>query len=289
MPSMPKSERLVSVYLEKEKQDLRLRLDRTFEDPKRENEKSCEAPKPSSDSKLNFQLILPKLKSSLKTVRNNSNIHEYLFKKIDDYTDFLFKVNFSNNLLVQLPSQTNLYKVLIKNGNNFQTIKQAFKKRWWWQAVDGKEAVPNCVWTPFASEHYFETLDAPKDCVKETERNFETVLEQDSDLLLRIFNKRDLTKHKNLIKSKNFAAKLQHDKEGIKKTLILDPNQAKFQYNHIIGGHQFCDKKLLFYNLKRYCEQVQLNVFDYMPVTFHVKNTLNIHIDPSYKDFKSFY
>ena len=117
---------------------------------------------------------------------------------------------------------------------------------------------------------------------------FETVLQQDQEILLKIFNKRDFSRHKNLIQSKKFVFKLQNEKESVKKTL-LDQNQVKYQYNHIAGGHQFCDKKLLYYNLKKYCELVNLNVFDYMPVTFHIKNSMNIHIDASYIEFARFY
>ena len=32
------------------------------------------------------------------------------------------------------------------------------------------------------------------------------------------------------------------------------------------------NKKALFYNIKNYCDNNNKNVFDYMPLTFHIKN-----------------
>lgn len=54
------------------------------------------------------------------------------------------------------------------------------------------------------------------------------------------------------------------------------------QYNHFIGN-----KKALYYNLKRYYELRKKNVFEIIPLTFHIKEGVN---DPEYirftKEFK---
>ena len=41
-------------------------------------------------------------------------------------------------------------------------------------------------------------------------------------------------------------------------------------YNHLEDNFHLSNKKALFYNMKYYCEASNENVFDYIPVTFHI-------------------
>ena len=49
------------------------------------------------------------------------------------------------------------------------------------------------------------------------------------------------------------------------------------QFNHFIGN-----KKALFYNLKKYYELLKKNVFEIIPLTFHIKDGQK---DPEYSSF----
>jgi hypothetical protein len=49
------------------------------------------------------------------------------------------------------------------------------------------------------------------------------------------------------------------------------------EFNHFIGN-----KKALFYNLKRYYELRKKNAFEFIPLTFHIKEGTN---DPEYVKF----
>ena len=66
---------------------------------------------------------------------------QYL-KKIKGFLDFLFKINFSNNIYVSLDlnkydDSLNIskYKVFVGKGNNSLLIKGLLKRRFWWEIV----------------------------------------------------------------------------------------------------------------------------------------------------------
>jgi len=46
------------------------------------------------------------------------------------------------------------------------------------------------------------------------------------------------------------------------------------------------NKKALFYNIKNHCENINENPFDYIPLTFHIKDGVN---DKEFLKFKEFY
>ena len=57
-------------------------------------------------------------------------------------------------------------------------------------------------------------------------------------------------------------------------------------YNKIEQNYHLDNKKALFFNLKQYYESIGKDVFDSLPVTFHIKNGLE---DPEFKKFKEYY
>jgi hypothetical protein len=76
---------------------------------------------------------------------NNINLHlgnerdSIYAKKLKSYIDFLFKVNYSNSIyvdlaLVKLDEAYKLrkYKVYIGRGNNSLLVKSLIKRRFWW-------------------------------------------------------------------------------------------------------------------------------------------------------------
>ena len=57
-------------------------------------------------------------------------------------------------------------------------------------------------------------------------------------------------------------------------------------HNHLENNFFLGNKKALFYNLKEYYELIGENVFDYVPLTFHIKKGMK---DPEYKRFIAYY
>lgn len=74
--------------------------------------------------------------------------------KVGLYRDFLWKVNYSNGLLVE--AQDKQYKMFLGKGNNSLLIKGLMKRRFWWTIVDKVTDDVNFVWTQLKVPGYFE-------------------------------------------------------------------------------------------------------------------------------------
>jgi len=57
----------------------------------------------------------------------------------------------------------------------------------------------------------------------------------------------------------------------IKHIKIQDVLTLKI-HNHLPNSFMLGNKKALFYLLKEYYQKINKNVFDYVPLTFHIKN-----------------
>lgn len=57
-------------------------------------------------------------------------------------------------------------------------------------------------------------------------------------------------------------------------------------YNHLECNYHLSNKKALFYNMKQFCEWKGENVFEYLPLTFHIQDGLS---DPEYLKFEEHY
>lgn len=55
--------------------------------------------------------------------------------------------------------------------------------------------------------------------------------------------------------------------------------EAQTFYNHLECNYHLSNKKALFYNMKQFCEWKGENVFEYLPLTFHIQEGLS---DPEY-------
>ena len=71
---------------------------------------------------------------------NNSDYDGSYLRKLKNYFDFLFKVNFSNNIYVDMNlskseemKEYHCYKVFVGKGNNSILVQNIVRKRFWWQ------------------------------------------------------------------------------------------------------------------------------------------------------------
>lgn len=97
----------------------------------------------SKRKKININKALT-LNRFMRFTKNNSD--EQYNKKLKSYLDFLFKINYSNNIyvslqLVSLDDTINVnishkYKVYVGQGNNALLIKSLLKRRQWIHVVD---------------------------------------------------------------------------------------------------------------------------------------------------------
>lgn len=70
---------------------------------------------------------------------NNYEVDSSYNKKLKSFLDFIFKVNFSNNIYVDLriskyeyPKDCKNYKVYVGRGNNSTLVENLLKRRFWW-------------------------------------------------------------------------------------------------------------------------------------------------------------
>lgn len=85
----------------------------------------------------------------------NSDSDGQYVRKIKNFLDFLFKINYSNSIYVSLdlskPEETiapSKYKVYVGKGNNSLLVKSLIKRRFWWEIVDSLECSGiNFYWT----------------------------------------------------------------------------------------------------------------------------------------------
>lgn len=77
------------------------------------------------------------------------------------------------------------------------------------------------------------------------------------------------------------------DAKAIVQKPVLEPriNENKV-YNKIEDNFHMNNKKALYLNMKNYYEALDQDVFDNLPLTFHVKNGLD---DPEFHRFKAYY
>lgn len=74
-------------------------------------------------------------------------------------------------------------------------------------------------------------------------------------------------------------------KKNSKFTVYKEPSQFK-SHNHLGNNFHIASKKALFYNMRSYYEAIGENVFNYLPLTFHVINGLE---DKEFDKFSDYY
>ena len=163
------------------------------------------------------------------------------------------------------------YKCYIGPGNNSILVLHLLRKRWFWTKVEDWEQA-DFIWTQNKQQGVVDTLPVCTDTLART-----------TSLHLRSFN---ITK-----KITRLMTDFERKKSGL--GLILDsPNLVSLEsgkhsvpkqiYNRLERNSQLTSKKRLYLNMRDYCSRQNLNVFDYLPVTFHIENG---HRDPEYLRF----
>ena len=103
---------------------------------------------------------------------------------------------------------------------------------------------------------------------------------QDDDkeelLLLKIMNKTDSTLLSQYTSKKRKTPYIEDEEELLKikkkigNPLIIDQSNTLKLCNHIENNFHLSNKKAMFYNMRNYYEALKVNVFDHLPLTFHV-------------------
>lgn len=97
--------------------------------------------KSSSESKKTVAVARPEFQRSMSFHMGGESDCTYQ-RKIKNYLEFIFKVNFSNRIYVDLAltkaddlGRIPKFKVFIGAGNNSLLVKSIIKRRFWWQVT----------------------------------------------------------------------------------------------------------------------------------------------------------
>lgn len=201
-------------------------------------------------------------------VRDAIQNKEWLCKARENITQELGNfINSSNCLTIDPPSGPVVYKYFLGKGNNSGLIKKCLSTRPWWVPVNEDQAKSaNFVWAQFKFPEHFASIPVAYERIK-----IENPYFQDKSLTCSALYE-DIT---NTLKSVDISS-LGYDLITKSRHFIsfqsnfrIDPCTAKIQ-NKLEFHYNLSDKKLLYKNMKEYYEGIERNVFEYLPLTFHI-------------------
>ena len=176
-------------------------------------------------------------------------------------------LNASNCLSVELPLPLTQYKYYLGKGNNSSLIKQCLNLRPWWVQVEEDQLFnANFIWTQFKNTEFFRYL--PK--------AYERLKSINHGLLGRTLVLNTLFEDMTFISKQVDISNLSYDLLTKSKYFItfdpnyrIDPGTSKIQ-NKLQHNQHLSDKKYLYKNMKEYYLSKSKDVFDKLPLTFHI-------------------
>lgn len=177
----------------------------------------------------------------------------------------------SNGIEVKCPLDAHVtYKYCLGPGNNSKLLKQCLSQRWWWVRVPMSESdSANFVWTQWRDQKFLNSLNSlvKAKLQKETMEKVKIV----NEVVFRTSPHSGTSQKIVDISELGFEKITQSDSFTRIKALSVNFSQDFQVHNKIDYNFLLSNKKALFYNLKQYYGALELEVFDYVPVTFHVQ------------------
>ena len=228
------------------------------------------------------KFILPVSTSPMLSVigiKEAARDRDWVFKARESISrDLAELINNSNGIQTETPHCG--YRYHLGKGNNMALIKQCFNSRWWWSEDTAKNA--NVIWLQGRSQAFFENQE-PKS-VAPTQFDLNSV--EKSVKCSALFESDTLEeKHVDIsglgydliTRSQSYIGFF--DRNKVNSAQVRSHNKLEF-------NNRISDKKELFFSLKNYYSAVGENMFEYMPVTFHIKNGES---DPEFQSFSQKY
>ncbi|CAD8054068.1 unnamed protein product [Paramecium primaurelia] len=286
--------------LEKEREQLKTQIEKrecTTRSVQKRRESPCNKIKNVSQQNMK---INQNFRFSLNDYSSLSR--DQLFQiKLLSYHHFLFVVSTQCNFYVVPSNNLIELKFKVGKGNNSLLIKETFKQRWWWtlnQEADNKEL--NFIWTQIKVPQFMNLQEWSKESILTRQKSLSTTstelkrtkklqspksqkkpsrFGQFDDPLQKLMNDQDVNEIKNIDKSIQDFLKYAEKKEF----KIID-NINKI-HNHIERNYHLGNKKAMFHNMKKFYELTKQDLFQHLPVTFHVSGIK----DRSYQQFLEYY
>lgn len=228
---------------------------------------------------------------------------DVITEKVNKYRQFLFVLNFSNGMYrnMELSQYEIPLKFYVGRGNNSNLIKSLMKKRFWFEeTTKAKEA--NFVWTQIKFETIFNCQKGSKKNGQFWEDEKTNKLKKKGiaklitvnpsiteDSFSRVLTKKDfqtyLKMNEALVRKKSieFNEKIKYSYKKVDKRSIKEEDRV---HNHVSSNGLLGNKKGLFYSLRQYYKLKNRNVFEIIPVTFHISKGI---LDEQFKAFMNLY
>lgn len=120
---------------------------------------------------------------------------------------------------------------------------------------------------------------------KDLEKSITPKTEEMERHLIRSLN-RDFQKYPALNKLMHENFKFDDKEENNEKFFVLENSNYLRVHNHFENNFHLGNKKALFYNMRAYSESIKKDVFDCLPLTFHIQNGTS---DKEYYTFLNIY
>jgi hypothetical protein len=183
------------------------------------------------------------------------------------YRDMIWKLNYSNCLNVEVPNDyEHRLKVFIGKGNNSRLLRSLITRRIWLGITDRIEEA-SFAWTQLKSVSYIELQDKCE--IQET--TSEKCEYEYSEGLLSEADELSIRKYSEIYRSTEERIDerfLPRNKYFKYKSLMHQRNRM---HNHFINNYVIGNKKALLATMIGYFNHRDEDVFEYLPVTFHVE------------------
>jgi len=238
---------------------------RTESTKSRVNESRVDSSKPV----VKRPAVLPKIQ-----LKEASRDKEWLLKAKPEIEKMWRKVISRSNGVESSVSEEK-FKVFVGRGNNSVLIKKCFSSRSWWTQTQHIEEA-DFIWTQWKEKELLRSFP----CVFQTNSLREMYIPVSFMSPVRLkFPNGQL----NAVDIESLGFSLIRNSESYKAytQTPLDPHKVRM-HNKIEFNQHLANKKGLYMSMKKYYQQQDLNVFDFLPLTFHLKQGES---DPEFEKF----
>jgi tubulin--tyrosine ligase len=172
---------------------------------------------------------------------------------------------------VEIFSTVANYFAFVDKGNNSPLVKKLILARPWWKLVDSKEKA-NFVWTQWKNKSVLEGLRSGAS----TCRKLENVV-----LNWPVICKNLWPKGRNNENEQFGLHLITNSSSFLMIAAEKSFTEAQRLHNHLESNFCLTNKKGLYQTMKTYCEVLGKDLFDLVPLTFHVKS----EEDPEFSAF----
>jgi hypothetical protein len=203
------------------------------------------------------------------------------------YRDLLWKVNFTNELHIEVPLEyEHRLKVHVGRGNNSCMVAGLISRRNWFAFTERPDEA-NFVWTQLKLLDFYKKQQGRGE--GETARPYaaqgylkESLLTAGDSREYRSYMGKFVSAEEHgderlLGRGKNLKYRSRVGCEEIREGRVQ---------NHLVNNYVIGNKKALFNTMASYYRETQQEVFAFLPLTFHITNGMD---DKNYFDFLKYY